>query len=534
MTTLETQITAVTLYPDRARVLRTGQLQVEPGSYRLEVEDLPQQLDAASVRAAARGTARARLLGVDVRRKYYEQTPVTAIRELEAQIEALQDELAVLDARATRLKEDRGAAQGLAGQAEIYARGLARGRLTPEAQMALFDAVQARAEAIDAALQEIALQRRDLNRRLAKLQKEVQRAQGQRATERNVAAVDIEVTVAGELTVELLYMVAQAGWTPLYDLRLLEEERATLSVGYLAEARQRTGEDWREVALTLSTARPALAETAPELDPWYLNLYQPPPPREALKRAARPMALRAAMDTAGAEMDDFLIQDERAEAPPEMEAEPVVALVASEGAAVTYRVPGTVTVPADGEPRKVTVAQFNLDPALDYVTAPKLVEAAYRRATVTNASPYTLLPGKANLFAGETFIGVTALELTAPDGKIELYLGVDDRIKVKRELQQRDVDKVLLRDRRRLRYAYQIKLENLLMSETRVLLHDQIPTARHESIKVKLEAATLPPTEQSKLGLLKWELTLAPGEKREIGFEFSVEHPKDIQVTGLI
>lgn len=533
MTALDTHITAVALYADRARVTRAGNVSVEPGSYRLEVGDLPRQLDAASVRAAARGTARARLLGVDVRRKHYEQTPVAEIREMEAQAEALQDERAALDARSLRLKEDRGAAQGLAGQAEIYAKGLARGRITPEEQMALFDALRARAETVDAALQEAAQQRRDLDRRIAKLQKDLQHARGARSTERHVATVDVEVVAAGELTVELTYVVAQAGWTPLYDLRLIEDgaEDATLNVGYLAEVRQNTGEDWAEVALTLSTARPALAETVPELPPWYIAIYQPPPPRESRKRAARPAAFSAMADTAGAEMDDFIQVKE--EAAPVVEAEEVVATVASEGAAVTYRVPGTVSVPADGEPRKVTVARFDLEPALDYVTAPKLVAAAYRRATVTNASAYTLLPGKANLFAGDAFIGATALELTAPGGEIELYLGVDDRVKVARELLQRDVDKKLLRDRRRLRYAYQITLENLLATEARITLHDQIPAPRHEDIKVKLEAATPEPAEQSKLGLLRWELALAPGEKRDARFEFSVEHARDATVTGL-
>ncbi len=533
MTALDTHITAVALYADRARVTRTGTVQVEPGSLQLEISDLPRQLDAASVRAAARGTARARLLGVDVRRKHYVQTPVAAIREMEAQVEALQDERAALDARAARLKEDRDAAQGLAGQAEIYAKGLARGRITPEEQMALFDALRARAETVDAALQEAAQQRRDLDRRIAKLQKDLQHARGARSTERHVATVDVEVVAAGELTVELTYVVAQAGWTPLYDLRLIEDgaEDATLNVGYLAEVRQNTGEDWAEIALTLSTARPALAETVPELQPWYIAIYQPPPPRESRKRAARPMMEPMAIHDAGAEMDDFIQVEE--EAAPEVEAEEALATVASEGAAVTYRVPGTVSVPADGEPRKVTVARFDLEPALDYVTAPKLIAAAYRRATVTNASAYTLLPGKANLFAGDAFIGATALGLTAPGGEIELYLGVDDRVKVERELLQRDVDKRLLRDRRRLRYAYEVTLENLLATEARVTLHDQIPAPRHEDIKVKLEAATPEPVEQSKLGLLRWELALAPGEKRDVRFEFSVEHARDATITGL-
>jgi len=216
-----------------------------------------------------------------------------------------------------------------------------------------------------------------------------------------------------------------------------------------------------------------------------------------------------------------------------LEAEVVMATVAAEGSAVTYQVPGTVIVPADGAPHKVTVARFKLTPELDYVAAPKLVEAVYRRAQVTNDSPYTLLPGLANLFAGDEFIGGTELELVAPQGEIELYLGTDDRVKIKRELKRREVDKKFIGDRRRLHYGYEITLENLLPVEVKVMLHDQIPVPRHEDIKVKLESAEPEPTEQTELNLLDWALTLAPGEKRVVRFDFTVEHPRGMSLVGL-
>jgi uncharacterized protein (TIGR02231 family) len=217
----------------------------------------------------------------------------------------------------------------------------------------------------------------------------------------------------------------------------------------------------------------------------------------------------------------------------EVVADVVSASVDTSGAVVTYHVPAKVNVPADGEPHKVTVANYSLQPELDYVTAPKLVEAAYRRATVDNDSPYTLLPGGVNLFAGDEFIGTTSLELTAPQGEIELYLGVDDRVKVERELVRRDVDKSLLGGKRRVRYAYEIRLENLLAQDAKITVHDQIPASRHEDIKVKLESAEPAPSENTELNLLDWEITLAARQKQTIRFDFMVEHPQTMQVLGL-
>jgi uncharacterized protein (TIGR02231 family) len=217
----------------------------------------------------------------------------------------------------------------------------------------------------------------------------------------------------------------------------------------------------------------------------------------------------------------------------EAEAEVVEAIVEQSSVAMTYRVPMSVSIPADGAPHKVTVTRFQLEPELDYVTAPKNVEAVYRRARVSNDSNFTLLPGSANLFAGDEFLGTTHLDLTAPQGEIELYLGVDDRVKVKREMKRRDVDKKLIGNKRRISYAYEITVENMLQSQVQLILHDQFPVSKHEEVKIRLEEANPQPAEQTELHLLKWNINLAAQEKRQVRFDFSVEYPPALEVVGL-
>jgi len=341
MTELRTTVTAVAVYPDRARVTRGGMATLEPGSHRLEVPELPLTLDPASVRVAARGTARARLLGVDVRRDFYVDTPAGRVRELEGQVEALQDEMGGLDAQAALLKREQAILGELAGQTETYARGLAYGKIGAAAQMALLDDLRSRAEGLNAALLDLAVHRRDLDRRLQKLRSELDQLRGSRGRERYTAVVEVEVAQAGDgstepagaLSVELTYVVSRAGWRPLYDVRLLEtderqalevgylaqvtqagdgstgpagalsveltyvvsgagwqplydvrlletDERQALQVGYLAQVTQRTGEDWPDVALTLSTARP--------------SLHRPPRPGRDVART-RPLVRRAGL-----------------------------------------------------------------------------------------------------------------------------------------------------------------------------------------------------------------------------------------------
>jgi uncharacterized protein (TIGR02231 family) len=522
MPELGTVLDTVTVFPDRARVMRRGRVTLEPGVHRLEISGLPISLLPDSVRASGRGTAKARLLGVGVQVTHTVDTPAETARELEEKILGLTDADADLSAQAGLLGKAQGSLDGLAAQNDIFARGLALRNRTTADQGALYDFIAERGRAIQGETLAIARKRRDLAQELDLRKRELAQIQAARPRQRYTAVVEVEVTAAGDLTVELTYVVQPAGWQPLYDLRLAG---GALALTYLAEVTQSTGEDWIGVSLTLSTARPALALVIPELDAWYLA-PRPVPVAKSFSAAQAPRAAAAAV--AGG----------RAFEPQEMAAEEISlelpeAAVAESGAALTYQIPGRADVPSNGETRKVTVSSFNLRPDFDNVTAPRLEPVVYRRARAKNDSPYTLLPGKAQLFENDDYLGATDLKLAAPGQEIELALGADERLRVERKLVARDVDKTFLADRRRIRSKHSIEIENLRDTPQVILVRDQLPVSRHEQIKVKLEGAEPAPSKHTPLNQLEWKLTLEPGARRTLHFESSVELPRGMDVVGL-
>jgi len=529
MPEIASTLDAVTVFPDRARVLRRGRVKLEPGEHHLDFSGLPMTLLADSVRASGRGSARARLLGVGVRVQNYLETPAETVRELEAKIQAATDADADLAARAEVLDKAQKALDGLAAQSDMFARGLAlRDRSTSD-QGAVFDFITERSFTLQAEILTIARERRGLAQEIDRLKRELAQRKGARPRQRYTATVEVEVTAAGELDLELTYIVQPASWQALYDLRLAETD---IAATYLAEITQSTGEDWTDVSLTLSTARPALALVIPELDPWYVGPRPAPVIRPQMMAA--PMAASRAM-AGGAGMADEAFA---AEAPAE-EAflELPSAAVSEAGAALTYQIPGRASIPSGppngGESRKVTVASFNLLPQLDVITAPRHEPVGYRRARARNDSPYTLLPGTAQLFEGDDYLGATRLDLVAPGQEIALALGADERIRIERKLAARDVDKTLLADRRRIRSKFRIEVENLRDVPQVVVVRDQLPVSRHEQIKIKLEAAEPRPAKHSELNQLEWKLTLEKGARQVIQFEYSVEFPRTMDVVGL-
>ena len=201
---------------------------------------------------------------------------------------------------------------------------------------------------------------------------------------------------------------------------------------------------------------------------------------------------------------------------------------------MSFRVSGSVDIPGDGTPKKSALGVYDLSPRLDYLAIPRHTDAVYRRAKLTNTTGAPLLAGPVSLYVRDEYIGQNRLEYTPGGGEVELVLGVEERIKVKRELVRREVDKRLLRDQRQVVYGYEITLENLTSTAARVTVEDQYPVSRHDQIKVRLDRATPEPAEQTELHILKWELNLGAGEKSVIRFEYQVEHARALRVAGLL
>lgn len=546
---VDAPIVAVTVYPDRARVTRRGVVPLPAGEHRIRVAPLPLGLHRDSVRVGGRGPAT--VLGVDVltdRQPRSTDETVAGVeerrRQVSAEIAALTDDDAVEASRAEFLTL---LAQRAGG---TYARALAAGESTP-ADVATF------ADSVAGQLADSRGRRRELHRRadeardrLAAIDRQLTALSGgsrqpdRLAVEVTVAvdspdAVDpSEVTGAdpAEVQLELSYVVDGAGWQSSYDLRLVDQ---TLTLTWFGLVSQRSGEDWPECELLLSTARPAATASLPELEPWYLDRLRPLPPPAPMRAFGAGAAGGPPMPGAQA---DFGPAEVGAAAPAgarmrsaARKAEPVTERVASveHGVlAATYRPARAVAVPADGAAHRATVAVTELTTALDYVTAPARAAEAHLRATVVNSSAHTLLPGPAAVFHGGDFVGSIALPIWAPGEEVELALGVDDRVRVERELTRRSDTRATLGSTRRRETEHRVTVTNHTPRPARITVLDQIPVSRDEAITVREPRLDPPPAERTDLGELTWRFELAPGEAARVVTGLRVELAKGVELLG--
>ena len=552
----ESRLTAATVYPDRAVVTRLARaVPVTAGTSELVFADLPASLQDESVQVSAEGNIAASLLDVSTRTVFVTAEPDARVKTLEDQLLALRREERALADQQAILESQR----ALVAQIEKASTSPtpAPAGSTPPARPTLEDYEKllgfsaAQRARLDAAAQKLDLERNALAEKITAAEAQLGELRGRQTGRRATKVVTVRLATPGpgRLDVAVRYALAGASWTPAYDARLRSEKRE-VQLDAFGLVRNATGEDWTDLALTLSTARPGLGGAAPEIGPWLVDVARPVAYGKmargsmAFDRAAGSAAASfGAPMTVSAQADSYV-----AEAAP-IESTFAAAEVASAATSASFKIASPVTLPSDNTPQRVPLGAATLAAELRYQATPKLQETAYLAAHVANQSELPFLAGAMNVFLDDTFVAASRLATTMPGEKFTLQLGADEGIAIKRKIVSRFTeDTGFATKSRRTTYDILVTVTNHKRSAERVVITDAVPVARDEKITVRLlapaerellkpeDAAAQPPRAgiaRDAEGRLSWRLDLQPGEKRELPLRFSIEHPADLPVTGI-
>lgn len=501
------KITEVVAYGDRARISRELTINVPAGDSRFDVTGLPADLDDNSVGITIRSGSAVTIRGMDVQREFLSENADARSSDLLKQLEQLQNQKRALQSQKSVLEDKR----------EFFRKLNTSDRndkqvFSPDELKKLYDLYSGELTTIANAFLEIEAADRKLNPEIERIQKEL--GQLSQKKEQRRVSVSVQSQSATELRVELRYVVHNASWLPVYEARV-DTSSGKVSLMYDAMIRQRTGEDWTEARLTVSTARPEQNNQMPDLDPKYLRFSQPSP-----VPAPRAMALDKALPSATPTVE--------AEATKEGNlAEVESARLESNGLAVTYQVAAPVTIPSDGQAHRTNLTQFELSGKLSYVTTPRLEPGAFLKEHLTNASPDPLLPGKVNLFRDGDLIGSLTFPQISTGAEFDLFCGRDDAVKVEhKELMNRDAEIGILSHRKQNQRKYQITMQNFRKNPIKLTVYDQVPVSQDNDISVTQGQYSIKPAAVDKdSGKITWDLDLIPGEKKTIEFDYTVEWP---------
>ncbi|MBI1202989.1 MAG: mucoidy inhibitor MuiA family protein [Rhodopseudomonas sp.] len=525
---IETQssIDSVTVYPDGATVTRIIKVNLTAGDNTLLARDLPLSLDSSSLRVEGQGGAPLTIGAIDARPP--RPQPPANLPEIDKRIEALRDQRGALDgaiaaATARRKFAERFAEASPAGIGD-------KGEARPLSEWrSAFAAVGEEVAAADGAVREARIKQRDIDRELARLEVE-RRAKPSRKLE---LRVDLKAATAAPATLRVTYTVRGARWMPLYDARLdtgARDRKPALELIRRAEIVQATGEDWDNVALSVSTVRTGTGGDAPELRPLVVHYPAPPPPPVSASRPLATLQRDAVMAAAPAAR----FKSEAAALSFESAREQEAALDTG-GYQVVFHVPGRTSIAAQQGAKTVRLATATVAPALIVHAVPSLDQTAFLEADFKNADEAALLPGRVSLYRDGIYVGRTTVTLTPTGDTVRLGFGADDKVRITHTVVRKVTGTAgIIGSSKTDEREFKTGIRNGHDVPIKVAIEDRMPVSEAGDIAVEMLPVTTPPTARDwrdRRGVLQWAFDIAPGEARDIKFGWRVSWPKDKSVV---
>lgn len=342
---------------------------------------------------------------------------------------------------------------------------------------------------------------------------------------RSTGEVLVEVNVPKTSTAKftLSYMVRSAGWVPSYNVNVTDVDKP-LKFAYNAKVYQNTGIDWNQVDITLTNANPNLSGNKPEIHPWRLyfvegfgayggsggsagvlsNKMESMEMDGATKTRAFAVA---ADDMSGADLE-YPVND----------------------AVTRFKIKSTQNIPSNGKRQGLNIDEFEIPAKYEYYCAPKVDPTAFLLARVSDFEKYDLLPGEANLFFTNTYVGKVYINPNSIADTFDLSLGRDQSIIVKREKITEFCETKKIGNSTKENLGIEISVRNTKGTKIHLIIEDQIPISSNKEIEVNLDGAiTAKHTEST--GKLRWSKNIMAGSTEVMTFRYSIKYPSGRKIN---
>jgi len=504
---LPTTISNVTVFLSGAQVERTGTLYLNAGNYDIVMEDLPTSINPNTIQVTGKGNLT--VLSVENRINYLKsQIKPKNVLMLEDSLELLRNQVNYQNALLSVYSSEE--AMILANK-EI---GGADNGVDIAALKANADFYRLRLTEIKTKQLEIGIKVAKFNRDMNRIQQQLSELNAKQNQPTGEIVVRVIVKAAGNATFVARYNVQNAGWAPMYDIRATDVGNP-IKLTFKAGIYQSTGENWDKVKLTLSTANPNQSSDKPILNPWYLYYNNYIRQERSNDYRNKPMAAEAKSEVAGAYDEDK-----------EFESAVAYTTVTEYPINFEYVIDLPYSVESNGKPRIIQVQEYELAAMYQYYTAPKLDNDAFLLARVTGWEKFNLLPGESNVFFQDTYVGKSYVNpLTALD-TLEVSLGRDKSISLKREMVKDYTSDRFIGTSRKVTKGWEITVRNNKSKEIDIVIEDQFPITTNKEIEIeKIEYSG--GTVDENTGKVTWNLKLKPGESKKLIIKYSVKFPKE-------
>ncbi len=514
-------ITDVTLFLSGAQITHKGDVNLKKGENTLVLSGLTAGMDVNSIQIL--GSKEYTILSVKHQMNYTSKVSNTRVRAIQDSIKLLGFQTAERASLRAVYQEEKAflqANRSIKGDNALLIR---------EDLSEMADFYRSRMKEIEYKILDLNQTDRESNEKLQHLQTQLSQLQSQNVT--NPSEIEFVVTTDEDKKADVVitYLATNAGWTPYYDLRA-EDIESDIEFTYRAKVWQGTGADWKRVNLTISTGNPNVGAQVPALNPWYVNIYAPQAYRGRAKSEAyddysanKPAAVASGFV---AEMD------KSSWALNSMQTSASFTVVTSNSVSTEFKISIKYDIASDNQPVEVVMQKQRLKASYKYVAIPKLEAAAYLQADIIDWMQYSLLSGESNIYFKGTFVGNGYIDPALANDTLQLSLGRDNAITVKRD-QVKDFCKTsVFGVKKSTSKAYEITIVNTKKKAINIEVYDQVPLTQNADLEVAVEELS-GATQDAATGKVTWKMTVEPEKTEKRQLRFTVKYPKKNLIQNL-
>lgn len=535
---VKSQITDVTVYLQGAQVYRKANFTVKPGVTDIIIDGICPTIDPKSLQVKASGN----LVIIDSKYSLFYPKPEEvktidgiplkvkkdihlvqdSINTISYEIQELQDEIDVLNAQKNIISNN----------------GVIRG------QGKVNDSIQLLKQAIEYYNQKMneinkklmALNRKKADKNAKKTEMNIRLTnllnyqstvapdtEPKGPVHRLVVSVSSKEIVTGKLNFS--YLVSGAGWTPLYDLKS-ELMTGKVNLTYKAQVYQNTGVNWEDIRLSVSTNNPYINKTKPSLHPWYLNYYH------STANTSTGSAYYNSAPSVRSESTESYGKKSLSDKEETYEAQTSANFVqmVEHMISAEFKIDLPYTILSNNEAHMVLIKNQDIAANFKYFTVPKMDASVYLVAQICKLDELQLVPAKANIFFDGAYMGETYIDPSTIDDTLNLSLGKDPNIIVKRTLLKKECKEKIIGNQVEKTKSFEIEIKNLKGVNVEVVIQDQIPITQNGEINIELleKGRAL---HHSTSGLLEWKFNLKPKESEKLNFSYKVKHNRDLNIV---
>ncbi len=579
--TVKANLTAVTVYRTGAEMNHQAKADLTKGNNELVIENISNSIDINSLQVNCSGNVT--VMGVEFSTDYLQNETKSAVTKLledslervNTSIEKNKTSISIVNELLSVLKSNK----------EI--KGTQTGLSVAEL-MKLMEYYKTKSVELQNELSALNQKNNKLTEQVTKLKDQIEEEQKKNTKTFGRVILQLNCAVDGKYDFNLSYVTQNAYWTPFYDLRA-DNIKSPLKLIYRAKIYQTTGIDWKQVKLSLSTSTPTQTGTAPIFSTWFLSYVNPVAYyNKTLSTSNTIQSFDVQQGTPGAvsslQLNEVVVTGyskirganslNNSTAPlyivngtamPAHEFQKInpnaiknIEVIKAENATAIYGAraqSGVIIVslkdglddyisvsdkelnivfdidlpydvPTNGKAQTAVLKEYEVPAAYKFYAVPKLDKDVFLLAEIADWEKLNLLPGEANIIFEGTYIGKSFIDPSSTQDTLNLTMGRDKRVVVKREkLVDFSSVKFLGANKKQI-FTYEITVKNNKKDAIDILVKDQYPISQNKEVEVELLEKS-DAADNAEIGVLTWKLKLAPGEVKKIKVSYSVKYPKD-------